>query len=284
MEVILINLDRAIQRMSFQQKQLTQLGITFTRMSANGASHRVYYEKYRGEWERPLSYAEVSCYLNHKTIWTLVAAGHEPVLILEDDAYLAQGSAEILNEIEKLENLDYLNIEARGNNQKKLVEKKPTFFITNGELFELFQGRSGTAGYVLWPRGAKKLLTQNQQGYVALADKFINANYSLLAYQLEPAILIQLDRCEHYGIKAPINTTSSISAGTKQRPTFIKYWVYKLRRLNGQFRIGTNYLMHFYHAHKRAIAISDNFKNLNRSCQINPRAANDTATPSPITK
>ena len=260
MEVILINLDKATKRMSFQSKQLARLGITFTRMSANCSSHQAYYDKFHGEWERALSYAEVSCFLNHKAIWVSVAAGNEPVLVLEDDAYLAEGTAEALSGIEKLKNIDYLNIEARGNNQKKLIEKKPSYSIKDGNVFALFQGRSGAGGYVLWPRGAKKLLAEARHGYVALADKFINANYSLRAYQLEPAILIQLDRCMHYGITPPIKTTSSIYAGTKESPRSTKYWIYKFRRLKGQLRISINYLLHFYHSHKRAIVISDNFK------------------------
>ncbi len=48
-------------------------------------------------------------------------------------------------------------------------------------LFRLYQGRSGA--YVLWPSGAKKLLEKVEQGNVGLADKFINADYSLQAFK-----------------------------------------------------------------------------------------------------
>jgi glycosyl transferase family 25 len=260
MEVILINLDNASDRLAFQQEQLARLGITFTRKSASCLSHQRLYQHYSDKWQRPLSYAEVSCFLNHKAIWQSVAAGTEPVLILEDDAYLAEEAGQVLREIAALQNIDYLNIEARGNNQKKLLEKKPRLFTKTGQIFTLFQGRSGTGGYVLWPAGAKKLLKQSRKVQAGLADKFINANYSLLAYQLEPAILIQLDKCEHYGISPPIATTSSIAAGLKESPLSHKYWVYKGRRLMAQLRIAINFVVHFYHGDKRPIMISDTFK------------------------
>ncbi|MFT6992982.1 MAG: glycosyl transferase family 25, partial [Paraglaciecola sp.] len=133
----------------------------------------------------------------------MIIQKNTPMLILEDDAFLADNTPELLKKIENLKNIDYVNIEARGNKQKKLLAKTADYHLDQTALFRLYQGRSGAGGYVLWPKGAKKLLDLTAQGKIGIVDKFINSTYSLNAYQLEPAILIQLDMCKSYNLNAP---------------------------------------------------------------------------------
>ena len=182
------------------------------------------------------------------------------MLILEDDAYLADNTPELLKKSENLKNIDYLNIEARGNKQKKLLAKNADYYLDQTALFRLYQGRSGAGGYVLWPEGAKKLLAFFAQGKIGIVDKFINSNYSLNAYQLEPAILIQMDMCESYGLNAPIKTQSYIDSKIRKSGFFLKNIQYKLRRVKGELNIAVNALLHFYNAEKRAIKISNKFR------------------------
>jgi glycosyl transferase family 25 len=260
MEIIVINLDRAKERMAFQCRQFDRLGLQFSRLSADCPSHRVNFEKYQHSWQRPLSYSEVSLFFNHKKIWDKIIQENTPKLILEDDAYLAENTPAFLKKLANLNNIDYLNIEARGGKQRKLVAKKPYYNLEQIALFRLYQGRSGAGGYILWPDGAKKLLDRVAQGKIGIVDKFINSSYSLNAYQLEPAILIQLDMCESYNLTAPIDTHSYIDSKIRNSGNFFKNIKYKLRRLKGELKIALNALLHFYHAEKRAIKISDKFR------------------------
>jgi glycosyl transferase family 25 len=260
MEIIIINLDRAQERMAFQCQQFDTLGLPFSRLSADCPSHRASFEKYQYNWHRSLSYSEVSLFLNHKKIWQMIIQKNTPMLILEDDAFLADNTPELLKKIENLKNIDYVNIEARGNKQKKLLAKTADYHLDQTALFRLYQGRSGAGGYVLWPKGAKKLLDLTAQGKIGIVDKFINSTYSLNAYQLEPAILIQLDMCKSYNLNAPIDTQSSIDSKKKQPDDIFKNIKFKLRRLKGELKIALNALQHFYDTEKRAIKISDKFR------------------------
>ena len=260
MEAVVINLDRAQERMAFQCLQLDRLGLHFFRLSADCPSHLDNFEKYQHCWQRPLSYSEVAVFFNHRKIWERIIKNNAPMLILEDDAYLADDTPELLKKIEDLKNIDYLNIEARGNEQKKLLAKNALCCLEQTSLFRLYQGRSGAGGYVLWPEGAKKLLDRFAQGKIGIVDKFINSCYSLNAYQLEPAILIQLDMCERYNLAPPIDTHSYIDANNRKTGDVFKNIQFKLRRLNGELEIAINVLLNIYGSEKRALKISDKFR------------------------
>jgi glycosyl transferase family 25 len=256
MKAIVINLDEATERMAFQHRQLKSLGIGYVRLSANDPSHQEFYEQYHNVWERPLSYAEVSCFFNHKKVWEMIVEQDSPMLVLEDDAYLAQNTPNLLSKIQSIKHMDYLNLEARGNKQRKLIAKEQQYTFDEAAIFRLFQGRSGAGGYILWPSGAKKLLYKFNQEEVGIVDKFINASYELQAFQLEPAIIIQIDRCKHYGLIAPIETHSYI----KKSPTVRTYSMHhKVKRISGQIAVALNRLRHFYHSKYRPIRVSHCF-------------------------
>ena len=259
MDAIVINLDSAKQRMQFQEKQLNQYKIKFQRLSAIclDSINDPVYKKYAYNWERPLKPAEISAFFSHKKAWKIISEQKYPMLILEDDACLANNINCVLNELSTIQNIDYVNIEITGANKKKLLAKKATSKFCDSKLIRMYQGRSGAGGYILWPSGAKKLLQQTENNKIGLADKFINANYSLLSYQVEPAILIQLDQCKYHGIEAPIETISSITPPSIFKIKLERCVICKLRRLATQIITGFNHLRHVHHAKKRAITISD---------------------------
>lgn len=257
--ILLINLDSATERLAFQQQQFAELGLTFERLPACRLNHQTdpLYLKYHASWERKLSLAEVSCFLSHKQAWHRVVAEQQPMLILEDDALLAANLNVLLPQVSKLKGLDYLNLEARGRNKKKLLAKQASYTLAATQVFRLFQGRSGAAGYIIWPQGASKLLNKIDVEGIGLADKFINATYELLAYQMEPAPIIQLDQCKLFGLEPPIAISTSIGA----RPTAPamlskRFWIYTYRRIKGQIYIALNQLKNIQRAKRRNIAIS----------------------------
>ncbi len=259
MDAIVINLDSATQRMSFQEQQLNKYEIKFQRLSATFLKdiNDPTYKKYALNWERTLRPAEIAAFLSHKEAWEIVSSQQHPMLILEDDACFADNINCILEGLDNKKNIDYVNIEVTGINKKKLLAKKVTSTFCGTRLIRLYQGRSGAGGYVLWPSGAKKLLKQARNNNIGLADKFINANYSLLSYQIEPAVLIQLDQCIYHGIEAPIEVVSSITPPSTMKMKLESCRICRFRRFMAQVVVGLNHLHHIHHASKRSIAFSD---------------------------
>lgn len=262
MNVLVINLDSSTTRMAFQLKQLNQLGLRYERLPAVQITDKTNedFVKYHASWERLLSLAEVSCFFSHKMAWDKVIEADCPMLVLEDDALLAESVASLLVELDKLKNVDYVNLEARGINKKKQLAKKATQCFGDIELTRLYQGRSGAAGYVIWPSGAKKLLTKMEKEGIAIVDKFINTDYQLLAYQIEPAVIIQIDQCQQHGITPPIEVQTLLGARPQaEKMSGLKFWKYSMKRICGQFKIGYNKLQNSHRGILRTIAISPLF-------------------------
>ena len=243
MKIYIINLDSQTVRLKFQESQLGNLGLIFQRIVPFRIvdENDPVYEQHYATWQRELNSAEVSCFLSHAECWQKILESREPALILEDDAYLASDLIEVLNEVKILNGIDYLNLEARWPHQKKLVAKTPSFMLNTGCVYRLFQGRSGAAGYILWPKGAAKLLNNIESNGIGLVDKYINESYYLTSYTFEPSPIIQIDQCELYGFEAPITVKTSIpKPPTKRSISELMYWRYLKRRVKAQFIIGIN--------------------------------------------
>lgn len=262
MKALVINQDSQTRRMAFQEKQLASLGLDFQRIPSyvlSGTDDEVYI-KYFNTWQRPLTVSEVSCFLSHMSAWEIISSSNQPMLILEDDAWLDTNTGNVLKELSRLSNIDYVTLEVTGSNRKKLVSKQPEKRIAKTNLLRLYQGRSGAGGYVLWPSGAKKLLAKASNDKIGLADKFICSCYSLSAYQIEPGLIIQLDQCVYHGITPPLEVTTTITTKTPHKLKLSHKVRYKLRRLIGEVNIGINLLLHFFNTERRKIVLSDNFK------------------------
>ena len=264
MNILIINQDSQTTRMDFQRRQLSSLGLSFDRVPAyqlSGAEDEVF-QKYYETWQRPLSQAEVSCFLSHKTAWEIILSSNKPMLIIEDDAWLHNDISTFLNDLNKVKDVDYVTLEVTGSNRRKLISKRANQLSSQFSILRLYQDRSGSGGYVLWPTGAKKLLNKAKNNKAALADKFLSSCYCLKAYHAEPALIIQLDQCKSHGITPPLEVQSSISSKTKSKSksNSVVKLRYKLRRILGEVKIGLNLLLHFYGTERRQIALSNNFK------------------------
>ncbi|RVU85762.1 glycosyltransferase family 25 protein [Leucothrix sargassi] len=263
MKALVINQDAQTERMAFQEQQLAALGIEFERIPAvaiHGTDDPTY-QAFFNTWQRPMTVAEVSCFFSHKSAWEMIYATNQPMLILEDDAWLDENIKSVLNELSDLSDADYTTLEVARENRKKLVAKEVSANYEHANLVRLYQGRSGAAGYVLWPSGADKLLKLISNGKIGLADKFVSAVTDLNAYQVEPAMIIQLEQCAFHGITAPLEVKSTISTKTNTKLNFVDKAHYKLRRIIGEAKVGLTQLAHRKHADRRIVALSDNFKN-----------------------
>lgn len=252
MEALVINLARSTDRMAFQRRQLAALGLAHERLEAVTAEDaaRRRPESYWQGWERPLRPAERACLMSHVAAWERIAASGRPTLVLEDDAVLSRRVPALLSALETLGGIDHVTLEARG--RKKLLGREALPVLAGVALVRLYQDRTGAAAYVLWPSGASRLLARAARA-AALADAMICRAYELESWQVEPACAIQLDRCGHFGIPAPIATRSTIDGDSPTRPT--PSTAQRMRRISAQLRMALRHLFLVGRAERREVRL-----------------------------
>lgn len=260
---LVINLATSTERMAFQTQQLQALGICFSRVNAVSTNEITpeRYEQHANSWERKMRPAEVACFLSHLAAWEKVVQDNQPYLILEDDALLAKNTAALLEALPKkitpTWQPDMLTLEVRG--RKKLVAKEQVAITPVYQARRLYQDRTGAAGYVLFPQGAKKLLAQYKQKGAALADAFLCRSYELASYQIEPAAIIQLDMCDTYDVPSQFTTSSTIS-NHKAKPkanNLVQQLGFKRKRISSQIRMGLRMLSKKHKADYRFIQVDN---------------------------
>jgi glycosyl transferase family 25 len=237
MKIFVINLPNAIERRQFQEEQLSKLDLDYEILKAtsiDGISDKKY-DKHYFDWQRPLKNTEVACYFSHRSAWQKIIDNNIPALILEDDALLSKHTPDILNSISELSHIDLVQLEIRG--RKKLIKDHGNKISSTHTLYRLYQDRTGAAGYVLWPSGAKKLLEHESVYGIGLADANIASCYNIKSYQVEPAAIIQLDQCNDYDVynihKKNLSESTVSKARNPKGPLY--FWI---RRISAQFKIG----------------------------------------------
>ena len=205
-QVILINKDDATDRMDFQTWQLGQMGFDFIKVDAFTPDNLPEVRNsYWNKWRRPLRPAERARLLSHGMAWDWVAE-NGPALIIEDDAVLARSVPNILENLEQINDIEYLSLEVRG--RRKLLSKTAIPIGHGVASHRLYLDRLGSAAYVLWPNGAKKLIRRASKGAVSL-DGIAQWATSVKCFQADPACAVQLDMATEYGLSAPIESNST---------------------------------------------------------------------------
>lgn len=262
MQALVINLDHQTERLAFQVRQLAGLGLTMHRIAAVKTSDPRVLDRadYWDTWQRPLSLAERACLLSHKTAWETVLDSGVPMLILEDDAVLSRDTSALLDTLQTLDGLEHVTLEFRG--RKKWLDRRPQPLGLNRFLTRLYLDRTGAAAYVLWPSGARKLLSL-ARSHCGLADGLICECKNLLSFQVEPAPAFQLDQCEKLGFAPPILTRSSITPTQQNRST--RRWVHRWRRIQAQLRMAWRQIYSWPQARRRHVSVASETFDLQRT-------------------
>ncbi len=257
MQIFVINLPCATERRKFQQEQLSKLNLEYEIIDATSVSDITtdVYEKHFFDWQRPLLRNEIACYYSHRLAWNRVLKSRKPALILEDDALLSSCVPTILNKLIDIADIDLVNLENRS--RKKFVSRSCTRLACNSTLIRLYQDRTGAAGYILWPSGAKKLIQLEENSGIGLADAHITACLELKAYQVEPSPIIQLDQCSDYGINNtyPDKVSASTVGSNNKGITSIRFTV---KRAAYQLKLGLRQVFLLSKSKKRYIEIRKN--------------------------
>ena len=261
MKILLINLDKSTDRLEQQKNQFNELGLEFERLPAVSIHDFSddEYKKMAFNGQRPMKQSELACFLSHKKAWEYVVEQNQPCVVLEDDAVLVKDFKNILEDLEKITDIDYVNLEVHG--RKKTVAKQSTYSIANNsyDLLEIYVDRSGTGGYVLYPAGAKILLTFMNKRAIGLSDEFIHSCYALKAFQIEPAALLQSDKCPEYAVSCDC-IHGSVIGQVKNKSSFAlaksELFAFKMRRIKTQICLGLRQLQCLGKGVKREIQVN----------------------------
>ena len=243
MNALVINLKRSEDRMSYMTKQLDRLHISFERIDAIDANdlETSLYEKHAYNWDRVLRRSEVGCFLSHKRAWEHVMRVGEPFMIFEDDVILSKRIVHAVNQIEKNQKYNFINLET--SSRKKILHKKVEAITKEYTLSKLLHNKSGAAAYILWPKFARYLLSNYEKKGAALTDSALYDNhFALTQHQLIPAVAIQIQECTHFEIAPPFDHYSNIA--TEIKPKKKNTIRFKLRRLNTQLK---RIIMNLFH-------------------------------------
>lgn len=230
---VFINLDRAADRRGFMEGQMARLGLAAERFAAVEAGS-ISDERSREigrSWERPLTKSELGCFLSHHAIWTEAAIAEGPTLVLEDDVVLSPRVPGLLAALGAVREAEFLNLESF--DRRRFVERRRRPLAAGLAMVGVSRDKSGSAAYVLWPDGARKLLARARRG-AAPVDAFLHGFKALRSFQVEPALAMQLHLLERRGLRVPIRTTTSVQASRTRLALTLANLPFHARRVRTQ--------------------------------------------------
>ncbi|GGD93045.1 hypothetical protein GCM10011390_09740 [Aureimonas endophytica] len=251
-----INLDTAEARRRYMEGEAARLGLAFERLPAVSAATIAPTRAARlnGAWERPLTDAELGCFLSHETLWRDVAEGDGPMLILEDDVMLSARLPLVLPALAATRDVDVLNLESF--DRRRFVGRATRPVGEGQSIVRLHRDKSGSAAYLLWPSGARKLLARAERG-AAPVDAFLHGLKGLVAFQAEPALAMQFHIMERRGRPVPLPSSSSIQAPRRRLPLTVANLPFHRRRLVTQAKLAGEHLMRLFGRRYRVVDIDE---------------------------
>ena len=198
MRVLVINLDRAPERLAHTTRVFAAAGVPFERLSATDGQKLTAEEIARWRQGTPhfgeMRAAELSCYLSHRRCWEVAAANDEPIVVFEDDQHLGRNVAPVLASANWVPaDADVVKLEA--NPRPLTLDRAVSATIAGREVHRNRGLNTGGGAYVLTAKGARLLLAN----LTAIASPFDHLLFNprmplferVVTYQLVPALCIQ---------------------------------------------------------------------------------------------
>ena len=130
MDIFVINLDHATERLAKVKEQLDALELPFKRINAIDGqtldldNSRLEKKNFKLTQLRECTLGELGCAESHRKAWTKILKDKKPYsLILEDDVLLPENLPQVLSLIEASKSLDIINLSSTG-----------TYPITSGKI------------------------------------------------------------------------------------------------------------------------------------------------------
>ncbi|MDF1598508.1 glycosyltransferase family 25 protein [Mesorhizobium sp. YIM 152430] len=94
MLILVINLDRAPERLAHMGREFGRIGVAFTRLAATDGQGLGLDDRVNALEGRRLSRGETACFISHRRCWqVLVESGESHGVVLEDDVFFGEGAA-----------------------------------------------------------------------------------------------------------------------------------------------------------------------------------------------
>ncbi|MGR5389382.1 glycosyltransferase family 25 protein [Vibrio crassostreae] len=174
-KIFVINLESSTDRKENIGRQLDELSLPFEFFSAiDGriSPPHPLLKRYNDDLSqtyraKTLSAGQLGCYASHYLLWQKCAEINQPVIVIEDDALLFK--EEILNFIKDIPELPN-NVECVRlfNNKRRKFSSYSIFECCSTSIHKFTKGHMSATGYFLTPSGAKKLLNNSNEWYMAV--------------------------------------------------------------------------------------------------------------------
>lgn len=227
-----INLDRAVERRSFMERQARRLDLPLDRLRALEPADvdDAAFAWMSRRWERPITRIEVAVLMSHAKLWEQAAASDEGIVILEDDVVLSPRFGEFLVSPPS-GGWDLVNLEWFG--RRKYFRRIPADRPAGPRITPVARDKAGAGAYYLSPAGARKLLTALST-WAAPADAFMFRTGRLEIGQAEPALAIQAHILAGEGVEPGIRTVTQIHQPRGRLPLRPDMMMYRARRVAAQ--------------------------------------------------
>ena len=254
-DILLINLNKSVDRLRLQERQFRRIGMTFRRLEAvDGALlPDDEFRKHAYLWERPLSRSEVGCLLSHQACWQQVIRSGVNTLILEDDVVLAPEIAAFLRHAAAIKGAVAINLEARRDLRHLSTEPVTLEGLGDCRIFEMLIGTSGSGAYFLTPDAATRLVADiGRRG--PIADIYIWNARGVSRLQADPGFAAPMDKMRgifgrHLPRLGATTITRDMSLARKlSNPRLL------VRRAIGQLRLAGAKWKSFRHAERRRVS------------------------------
>ena len=161
--VIVINLDRDVERMAHMRRQLDEAGLPFQRFAAIQGDKLLPDLGAFFEGCRTLSAGEIGCYASHLRICTMVVQGRlpSPLLVLEDDIALDAGFADTLRALLSALPLQWDIVRLSFPTKRSTLRVAP--LGARYDLVRYSHVPTSTGAYLLSQTGARKFLAERKR-------------------------------------------------------------------------------------------------------------------------
>lgn len=242
MKSLVINLDRATERLVHMNATFRSRNLDFTRIAAVDA--KLLQQMEIARWcsgDAKLGLAELACFQSHRKCWQrVIELGLSHAAIFEDDVLLGTDAIAILKSSVWIPpHVDMIKLET--NARPTIVEKTSTCRVADRSIKRLCGAHFNTGAYIVSRNGAQILLAASRQ-VDRPVDLFLFDEEGLARlpiYQLVPALCIQPFVANRLQVHAgdPLLMTSAVDQDRQaRRPQGVRRVRHKLRRIKENVR------------------------------------------------
>lgn len=219
------------------EDQFVRLGLSATRIEAVTPADipaediARYCDDERPVFRRP---SQLGCSMSHEKVWrTMLEAGHDRAVVMEDDALLSASLPPFLESLEGIE-FDLLRFEGSGRKVRMLPAAHQ---IGNSVALRPFRSTlGGSSGYVISARAARKIIGHQAMRTRAVDSVLYNClnepGKGLIRYQSDPALCVQMGDINAENRKKGVGWSDLNAGGRRHRfkerhP--VGYFLFRLR-------------------------------------------------------